>query len=56
MVICTLKDKKVKCAGDSSWLGQVGKVVSEGPSEEVIFVFVLAMSQGMRNPSFRNRD
>lgn len=56
MVICALKDKKGKCAGDSSWLGQVGTVVSEGPSEEVTFIFVLAVSQDMQNPSFRNRD
>lgn len=28
-------------------MGQVGKVVPEGPSEEVTFVFILATSHGI---------
>ena len=56
MVIGALKDKKVKWAADSSWLGQLGKVVPEGPSEEVTFVFVLAMPHGMQDLSFGDGD
>lgn len=38
MVIYALNTRKSNVGRDSNWLGQVGRVVPEGPSEEVTFV------------------